>query len=97
MKQFQIRGHYGSITSTLDKVSPTDWLFRPLSYYRVGTSETGISFVDPAGGPFTDVGTTLKSLNVKLPNRSIISIHQTDDGFLFKTVATRKKTIEKTD
>ena len=94
MKQFQIRGHYGSITSTIEKVSETDWIFRPISYYRIGFSEDPslIKFVDPAGGPFTDVGTTLKSLNARLPNRSIISIHKTDDGFLFKTVANRKKT-----
>lgn len=91
----QIRGHYGTITSTVEKLSDTDWLFRPISYYRVGLTQDNalITFVDPAGGPFTEVGMTLRELHRDLPKRSIVSIHNTDDGFLFKTVANRKKTV----
>lgn len=89
-----IRGHYGTITATIEKLSETDWILRVISdYYRVGLdADTGVrNFVDPAGGPFIHVDTKLRELHKDLPNRSIVSISPHDDGFILKTLARRKK------
>jgi len=91
---FNIRGHYGTITATIEKLSETDWLLRVISgYFRVGfDADTGVrNFVDPAGGPFIHIDTKLRELHKDLPNRSIVSISQYADEFILKTLARRKK------
>jgi hypothetical protein len=44
-----------------------------------------IEFVDPSGGPFINVGTSLREYHPKLPDKKIVSIDRNDSLLIITT------------
>ena len=85
IEPFKIMGRYGH-SCTLTKLKPKKYLIsfvNPVA--RFGSDENGISFVDPSGGPFISVGTSLREYHPKLPNKKIVSIERNDKLLIIVT------------
>ena len=75
----KIKGHYGNHTCTAIPLSDSLFQikFEGNSPIRCGgfaddpTGKEGLSFIDPAGGPFIGVGSIAQQYHKDLPNRRI--------------------------
>lgn len=85
----KIKGHYGSHTCTAIPLS--DSLYKITfenEHIRCGgfaddpTGKEGLSFIDPAGGPFIGVGSIAQQYHASLPNRRIKRIVSTEGATL---------------
>lgn len=79
---FKIFGRSGH-SCTLTKLNRKRYLLSfVLPYIRCGYGEDTetIEYVDPSGGPFISVDTSLKEYNTKLPDKKISSIRWALDG-----------------
>ena len=89
MKSFDIVGRYGHSCSFVKYTGSSYKLHIHGNYpYRCGgfaadDEREGLSFVDPAGGPFISVNTPLNEYHNKLPKKKIVSItHRLDEGIV---------------
>jgi|688.fasta_scaffold413380_2 hypothetical protein len=81
IEPFKIIGRNGH-SCTLTKLKPKKYLLSFVhASVRWGYKEdsTEIDFVDPSGGPFISVGTSLRDLHPKLPDKEIVSITVDND------------------
>lgn len=81
IEPFKIIGRYGH-SCTLTKLKPKKYLIsfvQPVIRYGFSEDQNTLSFIDPSGGPFISVGTSLKEYNSKLPDKPIISIVRDDE------------------
>jgi len=85
----KIKGHYGTHTVTATKVS--DGVYRLAlvdDFYRCGgfsegaKGVEGLSFIDPAGGPFISHGSVANEYHPNLPNLKIKKLESRMDGGL---------------
>jgi hypothetical protein len=76
----KIKGHYGNHTCTAIPLSDSLFQLKFEGYgdvVRCGgfaddpTGKQGLSFIDPAGGPFIGVGSIAQQYHASLPNRRI--------------------------
>jgi hypothetical protein len=85
IEPFKIMGRNGH-SCTLTKLKPKKYLMtfvNPVA--RFGRDENGISFVDPSGGPFISVGTSLQEYHPKLPDKKIVSIDRNETLLIITT------------
>lgn len=63
---------------TFEKISDSIVSMSGFTYYRVGGAENNINFIDPAGGPFIQVGTDVGRYFDGHPKMKVLSIN--NDG-----------------
>lgn len=76
---YQIKGRYG-ISCTLRQESRNRWKLRVKSgmcRFGLTPDHESLSFVDPDGGPFIDVGSSLNRYCRDLPDTKIVKIVHT--------------------
>jgi hypothetical protein len=76
IEPFRILGRYGH-SCTLTKLKLKKYLLTIVGpNFRVGSNEdqTEIDYIDPSGGPFISVGTSLRELHPRLPDKKITAI-----------------------
>jgi len=90
-EELKIKGHYGTHTVTAIKVSSEVYrlmLVSHLRFLRFGgfADDTkgveGLSFIDPAGGPFIAHGSIAREYHPDLPNLRIKKLERRMDGGL---------------
>ena len=85
IEPFKIMGRNGH-SCTLTKLKPKKYLIsfvNPVA--RFGGDENEISFIDPSGGPYISVGTSLKEYHPKLPNKAVVSIERNESLLIITT------------
>lgn len=76
IEPFKIIGRYGH-SCTLTKLKPKKYLIsfvQPIVRWGMKEDSTEINFVDPSGGPCISVGTSLRDLHPKLPDKKVTAI-----------------------
>ena len=76
IEPFKIIGRNGH-SCTLTKLKPKKYLIsfvQPMVRYGYNEDMTEIDFVDPSGGPSISVGTSLRELHPKLPDKKVTAI-----------------------
>lgn len=76
IEPFKIMGRHGH-SCTLTKLKPKKFLLsfvQPIVRYGYNEDMTEINFVDPSGGPSISIGTSLRELHPKLPDKKVTAI-----------------------
>jgi len=84
IEPFKIIGRYGH-SCTLTKLKPKKYLISFVSPIISFGGVPQIEFVDPSGGPFISVGTSLRGYHPKLPDKKIVSIDRNDSLLIITT------------
>jgi hypothetical protein len=78
IEPFKIIGRYGH-SCTLTKLKPKKYLISFVNPIISFGGAPQIEFVDPSGGPFISVGTSLQEYHPKLPDKKIVSIERNEN------------------
>jgi hypothetical protein len=84
IEPFKIMGRYGH-SCTLTKLKPKRYLISFVNPIISFGGHPDLEFVDPSGGPFISVGTSLREYHPKLPNKKIVSIERNDKLLIITT------------
>ena len=91
MSVYNIYGHYGKVTCQITEIDDSRFRlqlvddfcrFGGFSDADIAAGKTGYSFVDPSGGPFISVGSSLNAFHKTLPDKPITKIERNDEGII---------------
>ena len=70
---------------TLTKLKPKRYLISFVEPVIRFGGVPDLEFIDPSGGPFINVGTSLREYHPKLPDKKIVSIERNDKLLIITT------------